>query len=394
MATAVLDLDINHLPPYIGSLDGYAKAFILLRYKGSPVGTITLPVEQGELDIARYGDAIIAEASKFLWKKRVHHFLGVDEHKEVGSPLKATIAICTRNRTDDLKRCLDALMKLPNDDQEILVVDNCPANNDTQDLVSTYPAVRYVRENRPGLNIARNRALKEARHEIVAFTDDDAVPDRNWLRALVRPYERERVVCVTGMTMPLELETEGQEAFERYNPFNKGFERRVYDSLHNPLSTGQVGAGANMSFRKSVLEKVGEFDEALDAGTITQSGGDHEYFTRILRAGYYIVYEPDALNWHRHRRTMDETRRAIYGYGVGVYAYWTKLFWFENEFSVIKFTWGWFFHTQLRALLKAMIGKPGHQPLELVIAELKGCLRGPFAYIKARRIANKNSVKA
>jgi GT2 family glycosyltransferase len=194
------------------------------------------------------------------------------------------------------------------------------------------------------------------------------------------------------MTMPLELETEGQEAFERYNPFNKGFERRLFDSLHNPLSTGEVGAGANMSCRRSVIDKVGEFDEALDAGTLTQSGGDHEYFTRILRAGYYIVYEPDALNWHRHRRTMDETRKAIYGYGVGVYAYWTKLFWYEKEFSVIKFTWGWFFHTQLRALVKAMIGKPGHQPMELVMAELMGCFHGPFAYIKARRLANKNGM--
>jgi GT2 family glycosyltransferase len=392
MATAVLDLDINQLPPYIRNLDRYAKAFILLRFQGSPVGTITLPVERGELDISRYGDAIITEAARILWKKRVHHFLGMEKDTEVGLPLKATVAICTRNRTDDLRRCLDALMKLPDDGQEILVVDNCPANNDTQELVATYPAVRYIREMRPGLNIARNRALKEARHEIVAFTDDDAMPDRNWLRALVRPYERERVVCVTGMTMPLELETEGQEAFERYNPFNKGFERRLFDSLHNPLSTGEVGAGANMSCRRSVIDKVGEFDEALDAGTLTQSGGDHEYFTRILRAGYYIVYEPDALNWHRHRRTMDETRKAIYGYGVGVYAYWTKLFWYEKEFSVIKFTWGWFFHTQLRALVKAMIGKPGHQPMELVMAELMGCFHGPFAYIKARRLANKNGM--
>lgn len=393
MATAVLDLDISHLPFFIGNLDRYTKAFVLLRYGGSPVGTITLPVEQGVLEMENHSDAIIAEAAKYLWKKRVHHFLGVNERQQDSPTLKATIAICTRNRTDDLKKCLDALMKLPDDGQEILVIDNCPSNNDTQDLVSTYPGVRYVREARPGLNIARNRALKEARQEIVAFTDDDAVPDRNWLRALLQPYERERVVCVTGMTMPLELETDGQEAFERYNPFNKGFERRLYDSLHNPLSTGQVGAGANMSFRRSVIELVGEFDEALDAGTITQSGGDHEYFTRILRAGYYIVYEPDALNWHRHRRTMDETRKAIYGYGVGVYAYWTKLFWYDKEYSVIKFTWGWFFHTQLRALLKALIGKPGHQPLELVVAELKGCLRGPFAYVKARRLAKK-SVKA
>ncbi|HSF44666.1 MAG TPA: glycosyltransferase, partial [Chitinophagaceae bacterium] len=230
-----------------------------------------------------------------------------------------------------------------------------------------------------------NRALREAYNEIVAFTDDDAVPDRLWLKALLKNYSRERVICVTGMTMPLELETEGQLAFERYNPFNKGFDRKLYDSIHDPLSTGQVGAGANMSFRRSVIHLVGEFDEALDAGTVTQSGGDHEYFTRILRAGYYIVYEPDALNWHRHRRTMEETRKAIYGYGVGVYAYWTKLFFYDKEFSVIRFTWGWFWHDQLRKLVRALRRKPGHQPLSLIWAELKGCLAGPAAYFRARR---------
>ncbi len=389
MATAVLDLDINRLPPFIGKLEHYGKAFILLRYEGSPVGTVTLPVEEGRVNIAFHADTIIGAATKNLWKKRVEQYLGPDQSLVVPTPPKATVAICTRNRTEDLKRCLDALMRMPDDGHEILVVDNCPANNETEIMTTKYPGIRYVREMRPGLNIARNRALKEAKHEIVAFTDDDAVPDEFWLRSLLKNYDRERVVCVTGMTMPLELETDGQEAFESYNPFNKGFQRKLYDSGHNPLSTGQVGAGANMSFRKSVIEQVGEFDEALDAGTITQSGGDHEYFTRILRAGYYIVYEPDAINWHRHRRTMDETRKAIYGYGVGVYAYWTKLFWYDKEYSVIKFTWGWFFHNQLRALVKALLGKPEHQPLELVLAELKGCIRGPFAYFKARRLAKK-----
>jgi GT2 family glycosyltransferase len=385
MATAVLDLDISHLSPVLENLDKYQQAFILFRYKGSPVGTLTLPVTDGRIRIDEHSDAVIHATMKYMWKRRVHEALNYQEQIPVSKLPSATIAICTRNRTDDLRRCLDALMKLPDDGQEILVIDNAPSNDDTHNLVEGYAKVRYVREPRPGLNIARNRALKEASNEIVAFTDDDAVPDQHWLRALLKNYTRERVVCVTGMTMPLELETEGQLAFERYNPFNKGFDRKLYDSLHDPLSTGQVGAGANMSFRRSVIQLVGEFDEALDAGTVTQSGGDHEYFTRILRAGYYIVYEPDALNWHRHRRTMEDTRKAIYGYGVGVYAYWTKLFWYDKEFPVIRFTWGWFWHDQLRKLYKALRRRPGHQPLSLILAELKGCWAGPWAYFRARR---------
>ncbi len=50
----------------------------------------------------------------------------------------------------------------------------------------------------------------------------------------------------------------------------------------------------------------------------TQSGGDHEFFARILLAGFYIVYEPEGLSWHRHRRTWEETHKAIQGYGTGL----------------------------------------------------------------------------
>jgi hypothetical protein len=67
----------------------------------------------------------------------------------------------------------DALLRLPEDGQELLVVDNCPSTDATCNLVAAYEGIRYVREDRPGLNVARNRALREAVNEIVAFTDDD-----------------------------------------------------------------------------------------------------------------------------------------------------------------------------------------------------------------------------
>ncbi len=390
MPTAVLDIDIDNLPEQISGLDRYLKAFILLRYRGKPLGTTVVPVRQGKIITSLFHRQFIDAAVGKLWKERVYDFLGWDPSSS-GSfvPPKATIAICTRDRPEDLRRCMDALMKMPDDGQEILIVDNCPSNEDTMYLVAGYPRARYVREPIPGLNVARNRALKEASHPVVAFSDDDAVPDENWLRSLVRNFERERVVCVTGMTMPLELESDGQEAFERYSSFCKGFEKRIFDVSHNPLNTGRVGAGANMALRKSVLESVGVFDEALDAGTPTCSGGDHEYFARILRAGYYIIYDPEALNRHKHRLTMEETKKAIYGYGTGVYAYWTKLFWYERELSVLNLAWGWFFNNQLPSLMRSVMKKQGHQPLELVMAELKGCLNGPAAYFRSKRALKK-----
>src|SRR6266567_2037807 len=83
---------------------------------------------------------------------------------------------------------------------------------------------------------------------IVAFNDDDALPDPNWLRVLLRNFADPLVVCVTGLTMPMELETEAQEWFERCSSFVRGFTRTVYDQTRlHPLAAGKVGAGANMA---------------------------------------------------------------------------------------------------------------------------------------------------
>lgn len=387
MPAAVLHLDFTNLPSKIEGLQAYTKAFILLSYKGKPLGKTTVPVSNGCLMIADWYQHLLDAVETTLPVAWLHDYLQWDERDVLNYiPPKATIAVCTRDRPDDLRRCLDALMQLPNDGQEIVVIDNCPSIDATKKLVAHYSGVRYVCEKKPGLNVARNRALMEAQHEVVAFTDDDATPDRLWLRALLRNFSNPLVMCVTGMTMPLELETEAQEAFENFSSFGKGFKRKVHThATGNPLSTGQVGAGANMALRKEVVNTIGYFDEALDAGTPTQSGGDHEFFSRILLAGYQIVYEPEALSWHRHRRTWPETKKAIKGYGVGVYAYWTRLFFVRRELGILKLPYGWFIYTQLPNLLKSVLRRRNRQPLSLLLAELQGCFLGPWKYFASRK---------
>lgn len=387
MATAVLDLDLQQLPSEITELERYDKAFVLIRLYGQPIGKALIPVSNGRISGIGLQDKLIKAAGYAVYEKWLHHYLGIDEIGVKNVPLpQATVAICTRDRPDDVKRCLDALMQLPNDGQEFLVIDNCPSTNATEELVEQYPNVRYVREERPGLNIARNRALAEAKHEIVAFTDDDAAPDPLWLRSLLRNFHDPLVLCATGLTMPLELETESQEWFERYCPFGKGFNHVVFEGTkQNPLATGRVGAGANMALRRSLLEKVGSFDEHLDAGTKTCSGGDHEMFARILMKGYRIVYDPAALSWHRHRRTWEELRRTLYGYGVGVYAFWTRMILVEKEWRMLPLALGWLYHDQIPHLVRALLRRPDSIPLDLIVAELRGCFVGPWAYLAARK---------
>ena len=386
MATAILEVNIENMPVEIATGQNYRKALQLVRYNGKPVGKITLPVEDGIIRMGRHSDAIINAVTGELWKKKVHDFLQWDPmHIEPGEMPKASVAITTRDRPEDLKRCLEALTKMPDDGQEIIVIDNCPSTNASFEIVSMYPAVRYVREDFPGSSAARNRALKEAKNELVAFTDDDAVPDANWLRSLVRNFTDPRVMCVTGQVMPLELENEAQEWFESFSPLGRGFQRIEYDgaSFYNRFRVAPIGVSANMCLRKELLDKVGAFDEVLGVGTPTKCGEDHELFSRILARGYKIVYDPEALSWHRHRRTWEETSKTLFGYGVGVYSFWMRTLIKEKEFSVVLLPLKWFYRSQLPNLIRSLFKRRGSIPLDLVLAELRGCLVGMKAYFKS-----------
>ncbi|MDB5059392.1 MAG: glycosyl transferase family 2 [Chloroflexi bacterium] len=388
MATAVLDLDLARLPLEITELKGYDRALILIRFHGRPVGQALLPVNRGRITSAQLRQGLINAAGFPLWEQWLHEYLGWEEARLPDrSPERASVAVCTRDRPADLQRCLDALIRMPDDGQELIVVDNCPSTDATRRLVESYAQVRYVREDEPGLDAARNRALREARYPFVAFTDDDATPDAGWLRALLRNFTDPQVLCVTGLTMPAELETDAQEWFELYNSFARGFKRTVFNGTKsNPFAAGNIGAGVNMALRRSTLENLGPFDEALDAGTPTHSGGDHEMFSRILAAGYTIVYEPAALNWHRHRRSQEELRRTVYGYGVGVYAAWTRSLLVEREFGVAKSAVNWLRYDQMPKLARSLRRSEGTR-LDLVLAEMLGCARGPSAYLASRRRA-------
>lgn len=386
MATAIIDLEISKMPPEIAVEERYSKALVLIRLHGNPIGQATLPVVGGRIGDNELRETLMNAVGENLWKNWLWDVLEWDERGPVQPVPIATVAVCTRDRPEDLQRCLEALMRLPDDGQEYLVIDNCPATDATQELVKNYPKFRYVREDVPGSSAARNRALREAKHEFVAFTDDDAVPDGNWLRSLLRNFSDPRVMCVTGLVMPLELETEAQEWFERYSPHGRGFERLVFDGAHsNPLVVHLVGVSASMAVRSRAIDFIGLFDEVLGPGTPTANGEDCEFFTRILRSGYCIVYEPRALSWHRHRRTWEELRNTLEGYGVGVYAFWTMMMVVNREFSVVVLGLSWLWYKQIPELIASVRKQPDSVPSDLLLAQLRGCISGPMAYFASRK---------
>jgi glycosyltransferase involved in cell wall biosynthesis len=391
MATKILDLDYHNLPAEISGLESYNHALLLIRLYGRPVGQVRIPVDAGKVEGQELREKISQSLDWNFWHQWLVNYLSSREDRTV-SPLgePVTVAVCTRDRAEDLHRCLLALLALPGRAHEIIVVDSCSVTEETKKVVEQFEGVKYIRENVPGLNRARNRALREAEPGIVVFTDDDAIVDPGWLDAILPGFQDPLVLCVTGLTMPFELETEAQEIFEHYSSFNRGFTRRVYDNHSiSPFLSGHAGAGANMALRRKVLELVGPFDEALDAGTPTYSGGDNEMFSRILASGFKIVYEPGALSWHRHRRSWKELRKTIFGYGVGIYAAWTRSLLVEREFTVFLAALSWLLFGQLPALLYSVFRRPESKPLSLLLDEMVGCFVGPWAYLYSRAQLNR-----
>jgi GT2 family glycosyltransferase len=233
----------------------------------------------------------------------------------------ASVVICTRDRPDELARCLASLPRQSLRPREVIVVDNASRDRRTCD-VALAAGVTYTREDRPGLDVARNTGALAATSEIVAYTDDDVLLHPLWLERLVAAFDDPATAAVTGLVLPAELATEAQRHFETYWGFGQGYLRRDFGPSQfvnrgsAVFPAWDIGAGASMAFRRSVFEEVGLFDERLDVGQAGCSG-DSEYWYRLLARGHTCRYAPDAVAFHFHRRTIDGLAGQIYAYMRG-----------------------------------------------------------------------------
>ena len=410
MRTFVADLELDD-PCAISPerLHGYDAALLLCRLNSLPIGQVRVPVIDGEISwsdllrqlldvhgwrlMALLAKRAIASGSPPDSLDRVDSLL--DYTAPASGSTRVTVAVCTRNRTEDLRRCLRSLRGIEYPYLDLVVVDNAPADSATARLVSSeFPTVRYVVEPDAGLDRARNRAIQECRGEILAFADDDVVVDPEWVSSIVRVFECDsNVGAVTGLVLPLELETEAQHLFEVYGGFGRGFERRWYRADPRHLvspdygGTGRLGTGANMAFRRSLFDRIGRFDPALDVGTCTNGGGDLDMFFRVLKSGSTFVYEPAALVRHRHRRQMTALRTQIANNGVGFYSFLTRTAdaYPDESRSIVHLGIWWFWWWNVRRTARRLVGREP-VPLSLLWAELVGSIQGTRRYHRARRV--------
>ena len=298
-----------------------------------------------------------------------------------------TVVICTRDRPAALERVLAAVGRLDPAPDEVLVVDSAPGAGDCRALVKRFRA-RYLRVDEPGLNVARAAATAVVETEVVAFTDDDCEPPPNWLSELGRLFSDATVGVVTGPAFAASLESPAARIFEEAASFNRGLDPRLFDSLSlSPVEAARAGAGANMIFRRTLLDDpVRIFPPELDAGTATSSAGDVYAFYRALTAGWRISYDPGTYTIHHHRSDPVALRRVIRGYGTGLAAIVTKLLVEERQLSGVRVLW-WLTSNYAGTAARGLTGSA--RPAQVWIAwnYLRGAAAGPRAWLAARASA-------
>jgi GT2 family glycosyltransferase/SAM-dependent methyltransferase len=299
------------------------------------------------------------------------------------------VAVCTRDRPQSLERCLRSIASAAPGPDELLVVDNGLDGGPTRAVVSRFPKARYIAEARPGLSAARNAAIRDSSSDALAFVDDDVVVHPRWLAPLRRAFDDDRVMAVTGLVLPAELETEAQVAFETtHGGLGLGYHGAHYDRgfLRATVAYGmpawKIGAGANMALRRSAFDLVGNFDERLGAGAAGCSE-DSELWYRLIAEGWACRYEPDSVVFHHHRRDAAALARQIHDYTRGhVAALFVQFARFHHPGNLRRALLAlpnWFARRTVREVARSAavsVGLAAPRPVATFRPELAGYVRG------------------
>lgn len=227
----VLDIELSE--PVIGlertMTDGRSadQAWALVRLFGEPLGVDVLEIPPAGFS----GDAIF-DRELDRWMPSLSQILGIDRPKVSRETVceavraaggttfsrahqeftrrapRCSVVVCSRDRPEDLRRCLSSLAIQDHPDYAVWVVDNAPASGVTRLVVESFDAkmdLHYVAEPCPGLSRARNAALRsDLDGDWVAWLDDDEVADPMWLTELMRAFDgRPEVLAASGVVVQL-----------------------------------------------------------------------------------------------------------------------------------------------------------------------------------------------
>ena len=425
--TRVIEVELTEPLPKLDHDGHYGRVWILARLLTEPVGVcvVTLPPAGVDPDALaallwtelsapvtrRFADAGLSApadlpAAGLAVDAETWPFLRERAATLAGAPF-ISVVICTRDRPEQIRKCLSRLARQKYPRFEVVVVDNAPTSDALRKVVEGQAGegaeFRYCVEPRPGLSWARNAGIAAAASDIIAFLDDDEEPDEFWLVGVAEGFARSgRIGCVSGIVLPARLDNAVENLFEEIGGHSKGrgFVRETFSKSgpQSPLwPLPPFGVGANMAFRREALDRIGGFDVALGAGTPTGGGEDTLAITLVMLCGYEVAYEPVALMWHYHREDMASLNKQLHGYSVGLTAFYAALLRQRPGalFGLVKLL------PEAVGYLKSGKSAPDEAPAEpqdleaeLDRRQLQGMLKGPLVYAKSRRLQRRVAAAA
>lgn len=234
--------------------------------------------------------------------------------------MRVSVLVSTCNRCDKLRLLLDTMKTNGSAwpmGTEVLVIDN-NSSDATMQVVAEYtslenPVFRYLLESKPGKSRALNSGIREAKGEIIAFTDDDCIPSPGWVTSILKEFESDSELSVLGGRVELYDNRDVHQAILLSSC------RTVVTNAREVCATPAI-IGANMAFRKSVLKVTRGFDPLFGPGSVCKADEDLDLLYRSLKGKFKIVYSPDVVVFHNHgRRTeLDEDKTSCaYAFGRG-----------------------------------------------------------------------------
>src|SRR5204862_3108660 len=222
-------------------------------------------------------------------------------HRQLNQTPSVSIVVCSYNGAATLRGCLESLGKIDYPKFEIILVDDGSTDNTAQ-IASEFPNVRYIHQPNRGLSAARNTGAAAARGAVFAYTDADCMADVDWLYYLIGTLTSSDFAGVGGPNVPPPAKTwiHACVAAAPGGPSHVLLTDTVAE--HIP--------GCNMAFWRWAFENVGGFDPEYHA-----AGDDVDFCWRLQQAGSVIAFSPTAIVWHHRRFTLRAFRKQQEGYG-------------------------------------------------------------------------------
>jgi GT2 family glycosyltransferase len=213
---------------------------------------------------------------------------------------RVSVIVCSYNGARTIKDTLDHLRRLDYPDYEVIVVDD--GSRDATPAIAGRYDCRLIRTPNGGLARARNTGLAAATGEIVAYIDDDAYPDPQWLRYLAAAFMSTSHAAVGGPNIP----PSGDGLVAECVALAPGGPVHVLLSDHE----AEHIPGCNMAFRRDRLQAIGGFDPQFHA-----AGDDVDVCWQLQERGWTLGFHPAAVVWHHRRNSVRAYWKQQIGYG-------------------------------------------------------------------------------